>query len=100
MIAKGFVSLLVVTGVAQLCDMPLNHAAVAHFPYSVHAFIYRQLKKGSANKYKKQLKIAYLSIDDRVKKYANKNSRDNNRHDAWCIPTCFFVGTLLLENKM
>ena len=44
-IAKGFMSLLVVTGVTQLCDHALNHSAVVHFPYSVHAFIYRQLKK-------------------------------------------------------
>ena len=38
--------------------------------------------KNDTNKYKATKRIEEVNKDDRIKKYTNKSSRDNNRKDA------------------
>ena len=55
-IAKGFMSLLAVTGVAHLCDHAPQPLHCCSIPI-LSTLIYR-IKKSNTNKYKKQQKIA------------------------------------------
>ena len=77
-----------------------------HVPHSISAGIvkisipvYVVSMKIELNKCKKRQKNVSVSIGmEGLKSTQTRVSRDHNRQDA-CIPTHFFIETLLLENK-